>query len=157
MIAALTSDFSRYIVDFFSISEPNSKVRSQRSQWSLCFSSRWKNRNGSPNLLLADTFVTCSLQPLNGIQRNWTGSNIFTSYTNFVFFVQTDWKTKMSVQSSNWLRHYQLLFCNHWMEFNEKYSTFPPNLCFSGPSLSACVLFWTKWYTQVHDFGPFVV
>ena len=35
---------------------------------------------------MAETFSTSSLKPLNGIQRNFTGSKLLTSSTKFVFF-----------------------------------------------------------------------
>ena len=40
----------------------------------------------SVRLSLTFTFSTSSLNPLNGIQRNLTGSKILTSSTKFVFF-----------------------------------------------------------------------
>ena len=45
-----------------------------------------KNEDGRPGLWLAETFSTSPLKPLNGIQRNLTGSKISTSSTKFVFF-----------------------------------------------------------------------
>ena len=39
-----------------------------------------------PDLWLAETFSTSPLKPLNGIERNLTGSKISTSSTKFVFF-----------------------------------------------------------------------
>ena len=32
---------------------------------------------------------------------------------------QADWKNKMAALASDWLRHFRLLLCNHWAEFNE--------------------------------------
>ena len=60
--------------------------RSQRPLPSLCFSGRSKKQDGRPGLWLAETFSTSSLKPLNGIQRNLTGSKISMSSTKFVFF-----------------------------------------------------------------------
>ena len=62
------------------------KARSQLPQPSLCFSGRSEKQDGRPGLSLADTFSTSPLKPLNGIQRNLTGSKISTSSTKFVFF-----------------------------------------------------------------------
>ena len=62
------------------------KARSQRPLPSLCFSSRSEKQDGRPGLWLAETFSTSSLKPLNGIQRNLTGSKISTPSTKFVFF-----------------------------------------------------------------------
>ena len=44
-----------------------------------------KKQDGRPGLWLAETFSTSHLKPLNGIQRNLTGSKISTSSTKFVF------------------------------------------------------------------------
>ena len=60
--------------------------RSQPPLPSLCFSGRSEKQDGRPGLWLAETFLTSPLNPLNGIQRNLTGSKISTSSTNFVFF-----------------------------------------------------------------------
>ena len=45
-----------------------------------------KKQDGRPVLWLAETFSTSPLKPLNGIQRNLTGSKILISSTKFVFF-----------------------------------------------------------------------
>ena len=60
--------------------------RSQRPLPSLCLSSRSEKQDGRPGLWLAETFPTSPLKPLNGIQRNLSGSKISTSSTKFVFF-----------------------------------------------------------------------
>ena len=62
------------------------EARSQRPLPSLCFSGRSEKQDGRPGLWLAETFLTSPLKPLNGIQRNLTGSKISTSSTKFVFF-----------------------------------------------------------------------
>ena len=62
------------------------EARSQRPLPSLCFSGRSEKQDGRPGLWLAETFSTSPLKPLNGIQRNLTGSNISTLSTKFVFF-----------------------------------------------------------------------
>ena len=62
------------------------EVRSQRPLPSLCFSGRSEKQDGHPGLWLAETFSTSPLKPLNGIQRNLTGSKNSTSSTKFVFF-----------------------------------------------------------------------
>ena len=61
------------------------KARSQRPLPSLCFSGRSEKQDGRPGLWLAVTFSTSPLKPLNGIQRNLTGSKISTSSTRFVY------------------------------------------------------------------------
>ena len=50
------------------------------------FVGRLVKQDGRPGLWLPETFSTSSLKPLNGIQRNLTGSKIYSSFTNFVFF-----------------------------------------------------------------------
>ena len=62
------------------------EARSQCPLLSLCFSGRSEKQDGQPDLWLAETFSTSPLKPLNGIQRNLTGSKISTSSTKFVFF-----------------------------------------------------------------------
>ena len=62
------------------------EARSQRPLPSLCFSGWSEKQDGRPGLWLAETFSTSPLKPLNGIQRNLTGSKISTSSTKFVFF-----------------------------------------------------------------------
>ena len=58
------------------------------------------------------------LLPLNRIRQNLTGCKISTFPANFVFFGQIV-KNKMAAKASDWLRHFRLLLCNHWKEFNE--------------------------------------
>ena len=62
------------------------EARSQRPLPSLCFWGRLEKQDGRPGLWLAEAFSTSPLKPLNGIQRNLTGSKISTSSTKFVFF-----------------------------------------------------------------------
>ena len=62
------------------------EARSQRLLPSLCFLGRSEKQVGRPGLWLAEAFSTSPLKPLNGIQRNLTGSKISTSSTKFVFF-----------------------------------------------------------------------
>ena len=61
------------------------EARSQHPLTRFCFSSRPESQDGHPGLCVAATFSTISLKPLNGIQRNLTGSKISTSSTKFVF------------------------------------------------------------------------
>ena len=62
------------------------EARSQRPLPSLCFSERSEKQDGRTGLWLAEAFSTSPLKPLNGIQRNLTGSKISTPSTKFVFF-----------------------------------------------------------------------
>ena len=72
------------------------KARSQRPLPCTCFSGRSKKRDGRPGLWFAETFSISPLKPLNGIQRNLTGSKISTSSTKFVFY-WADQKNNMAV------------------------------------------------------------
>ena len=60
--------------------------RSQCPLQRLCFLGWLKYEDGRPDLWLVETFSISSLKPLNGIQRNMTGSKISMSSTKFVFF-----------------------------------------------------------------------
>ena len=94
---------------------------------------------GHPGLWWSKLFST--LKPLNGIQRNLTGSKISMSSTMLVFFFWADRKNKMASLFSVWLRHFRLLLWDRWQKFNESWqearSQCPlPSLCFSG---------WSEW------------
>ena len=83
------SSLTFHIFDFFSETESNvtwQEARSQRPLQSLCFLGWSEKQDGRPALWLAETFLTSPLKPLNGIQRNLSGSKISTSSTKFVFF-----------------------------------------------------------------------
>ena len=141
-MAALTSDWLRNFQLWWNrwmeFKETWQEARSQRPLPSLCFSGRSQKQDGRPGLLLAETFSTSSLKPLNGIQRNLIGSKISMSSTKFVFFL-ADQKNKMAALASDWLRHFRLLLWNRWTEFNETWQEarskcLLPSLCFSGRS-----------------------
>ena len=90
-MAALASDWLRHFRLLLwnprtEFNETWQEARSQRPLPSLCFSGRSEKQDGRPGLWLAETFSTSSLKPLNGIQRNLTGSKISTSSTKFMFF-----------------------------------------------------------------------
>ena len=76
-----------HIFDFSSETTDHwQEARTQRPLPSLCFGGRLEKQEGRPGLWLSETFSTSSLKPLNGIQRNFTGSKISMSSTKFVFF-----------------------------------------------------------------------
>ena len=90
-MAALASDWLRHFQlllwnRWSEFNETWQEARPQRPLSSLCFSGRSEKQDGRPGLWLAETFLTSSLKPLNGIQRNLTGSKILMSSTKFVFF-----------------------------------------------------------------------
>ena len=110
------------------------EARSQR----LCFSGRSEKQDGHPGLWLAETFSTSPLKPLNGIQRNLSGSKILTPSTKFVFFRPIG-KTRWPPLPLIGWDIFELLLWNRWREFNETWqearSQRPlPNFCFSGRS-----------------------
>ena len=79
------------IFDFSETAERNSTKLDRKQDLKALyqvyvFSGRSEKQDGRPGLWLAETFSTSPLKPLNGIQRNLTGSKILTSSTEFVFF-----------------------------------------------------------------------
>ena len=90
-MAALASDWPRHFRlllwnGWTEFNETWQEARYQRPLPNLCFSSRSEKQDGRPGLLLAETFSTSPLKPLNGIQGNLTGSKISMPSTKFVFF-----------------------------------------------------------------------
>ena len=90
-MAALASDWLRHFLHLLwnrwtEFNESWQEARSQRPLSSLCFSGRSEKQDGRPGFWFAETFSTSPLKPLNGIQRNLTGSKSLTSSTKFVFF-----------------------------------------------------------------------
>ena len=90
-MAALASDWLRHFRlllwnRWTEFNETCQEGRSQRPLPSLCFSGRSEKQDGRPCLWFAETFSTSPLKPLNGIQRNLTGSKISKPSTKFVFF-----------------------------------------------------------------------
>ena len=87
-ILRLSVDFSYFQLLLWNcwmeFNETWQEARSQCPLPSLCFLGPSEKQDGRPGLWLAETFLT-SFKPLNGIQRNLTGSKISTSSTKFVF------------------------------------------------------------------------
>ena len=140
-MAALASDWLRHfrLLLWNHLTEFNETWQEARSQCplpSLCFSGRSEKQDGLPGLWLAETFSTSPLKPLNGIQRNLTGSKISTS-SDLVCVFRADQKNKMAALASDWLRHFRFFLWNRCTEFNETLeearSQCPlPSFCFSG-------------------------
>ena len=89
-MATLASDWLRHFRlllwnRWIEFNETWQETRSQHPLPSLCFLGRSEKQDGRPGLWLVETFLTSPLKPLNGIQRNLTGSKISTSSTKFVF------------------------------------------------------------------------
>ena len=90
-MATATSDWLRHfrLLPWNRWTEFNKTWQEARSQLplpSLCFLGRSEKQDDRRNLWLAETFSTSPLKPLNGIQRNLTGSKISMSSTKFVLF-----------------------------------------------------------------------
>ena len=90
-MAAVASDWLRHFRlllwnRWTEFNETWEEARSRCPLPSLCFSGWSEKQDGRPGLWLAETFSTSPLEPLNGIQRNLTGSKISTSSAKFVFF-----------------------------------------------------------------------
>ena len=90
-MAALASDWLRHFRLFLwnrwtEFNKTWQEARSQRPLPILCFSGRSQKQDGRPGLWLTETFSTSPLKPLDGIQRNLTGSKISKLSTKFVFF-----------------------------------------------------------------------
>ena len=89
------------IFNFSSETAERNSLKLDRKQdlnvlYQVCvFRADQKKQDGRPGLWLAEIFWTSPLEPLNGIQRNLTGSKISTSSTKFVFF-RADRKNKMA-------------------------------------------------------------
>ena len=90
-MASLASDWLRHFRlllwnRWTEFNETWQEARSQHPLPSLCFSGRSEKQDSRPGHWLTETFSTSPLKPLNGIQRNLTGSKFSTSSTKFVFF-----------------------------------------------------------------------
>ena len=142
-MAALASDWLRHFRlllwnRWTEFNETWQEARSQGPLPSLCFSGQSEKQDGRPGLWLAETFSTSPLKPLNGIQRNLTGSKISTPSTKFVFF-ELIGKTRWPLWPLIGWDLFRLLLWNRWTEFNETWqearSQRPlQSLCFSGQS-----------------------
>ena len=89
-MAALASDWLRHFRLLLwncwtEFNETWQESRSQSPLPSLCFSGRSEKQDGRPGLWLAETFSTSPLKPLNGIQRNLTGSKISVPLPSLCF------------------------------------------------------------------------
>ena len=90
-MSVLASDWLRYFRlllwnRWTEFNETWQEARSPGPLPSLCFYADRKNKMVALASDLLRHFLTSPLKPLNGIQRNLTGSKISTSSTKFVFF-----------------------------------------------------------------------
>ena len=114
-MAALASDWLRHFGlllwnRWTEINETWQETRSQRPLPSLCVSGRLEKQDGRPGLWLAETFWTSPLKPLNGIQRNLTGSKILMSFYQVCVF-RADRKKKMATLANQPKRWHIVLRC----------------------------------------------
>ena len=143
------------------------KARPQHPLPSKCFSGRSEKQDGRNGLWSAETFSTSPLKPLNGINKTWQEARSQRPLQSLCFsgrsekqdgrpatkldrkrdlnvlyqvcVFRADWKKKMTVLASDWLRHFRLVLWNCSTEFNETWqgarSQRPlPSMCFSGRS-----------------------
>ena len=88
-MAALASDLLRHFWlllwnSWTEFNETWQEARYQNPLPSLYFLGRSEKQDSRPDLLFAETFSISLLKPLNGIQRNLTGSKNLTSSTKSV-------------------------------------------------------------------------
>ena len=167
-IAALASDWLRLFRlllwnRWTEFNESWQEARFQRPLPSLCFSGRSEKQDGRPGLWLAETFSTSPLKPLDGIQRNLTGSKISMSSTRFVFF-RADRK-KHDGRPGLWLA--ETFSTSSLKPLNgiqrnltgSKISTSSTKFVFFRPMSKQKLPLWLIWKvahgTQVHNMGPF--
>ena len=79
------------------------------------FSSRSEIQNGRLGLWLAETFSTCSQEPLHRRSPNFPKMFAYWSLRSVATF-RCDRKSKMAALGSDWLRHFWLLLRNHCMD-----------------------------------------
>ena len=138
------------------------EARSQCPLRRLCFSGRSEKQDDRPGLWLAESFLTSPLKPLNGIQRNLTGSKISTPSTKFVFSGRSE---KQDGRPGLWLAETfstSLLKRLNGIQRNligSKISTSSTKFVFVGPigkqdSCPGRFLKKVAHCTQVHDMWP---
>ena len=111
-MAALASDWLRHFRlllwnRWMEFNETWQEARSQGPLPSLCFSGRSEKQDGCSGLWLAETFSTSPLKPLNGIQRNLTGSKISQPLPSLCFSGQSE---KQDGRPGLWLAETFLTF-----------------------------------------------
>ena len=134
-MAALASDWLRHFRlllwnRWTEFNKTWQEARSQRPLPSLCFSGRSDKQDGRPGLWLAETFSTSPLKPLNGIQRNLTGSKISMSSTKFVFFGPIEKKDGYPGQSAKKVAH-----CNSGARYVALWASCLKSNCLMSPNL----------------------
>ena len=81
------------------------EARWQSHLLNLCFSARIGKRRWPPGFWLAESFSISPLKPMNGIQRNLTGSKISLSFT-FVFLANRKANMVVLANLSRKVAHY---------------------------------------------------
>ena len=140
-MAALASDWLRHFRlllwnRWTEFNETWQEARSQRPLPVLCFLGLIGKTRWPPWPLIGwDIFDFSSETAERNSTKLDRKQDLNVLYQVCVF--RADWKNKMAVQASDWLRHFRLLLWNRWTEFNETWqearSQRPlPSLCFSG-------------------------
>ena len=135
--AALASDYLRHfrLPLWNSESEFNKTWQEAWSQCplpSLCFRRQGPDprplwlvkQDGRPGLWFAETFSTSSLKPLNGIQRNLTGSKIFEvrlcvlsfGFLLLLILCLSDWSENQDDRKQNFILLLLILCLSDWSE-----------------------------------------
>ena len=152
------------IFDFSSETAERNSTKHDRKQdlnvlYQFCvFRADRKKQDGCPGLWLAETFSSSPLKPLNGIQRNMTGSKISTSSTNFVFFQpigKTRWLPWPSTSPLKPLNRIQRNLTESKISISStKFLFFGSISILKWPPRSFCQKK-VAHCTQVHDMWPF--
>ena len=106
-------------------------ARSQRPLISLCFSGRSKEKDGRPASDLPRHFDFSSVTAEQDSRKLDRKQDLSVLY-QFVLFGPI----KKAALASDWLKHFQLLLCDRWREFNEtwqeaKFQRPLPSPCYS--------------------------
>ena len=127
-----------------------------------------EKQDSCPGLWLAETFSTSPLKPLNGNQRNLTGSQISKSSTKFVFFGligRTRWPPRPLIGWGTFDEK-GLLLWNFWTEFNAEDPNRPlPSKCLLADQKkgwASCLICQKRWHivlrcTICDPLGPFSI
>ena len=110
-ITALLSDLPRYFLLLLAATKQNSTNFSDiNAFYQVCvFSGLSENKDGRPCLRLADMLFTSPLQPLNGIQRNFTGKNGVLILLNVLLVLILESDVRVRLTRSFWKRQTQVV------------------------------------------------
>ena len=126
------------IFDFFSETTERNSTKLDRMQdlnvlYQVCALGPIEKQDGRPSLWLAETFSTFPLKPMNGIQRNLTGSKISPFLPSLCFLGRSE--KQMAALAFDWLRDFRLLLWNRYgiqRNLTKEISTSSSKLVFFG-------------------------